>query len=191
MIRRSTWIILGIFILLVAVVLIWQRVQENRQAQITPTPATSYLFDLEGKTITGISITGLANQSVAATKDTDGSWNLVEPAGQLADSSRIDAAVGSASGLRVLTSLNQAEDLETLGLNPASYHIELTLDDGTRMNVFVGTLTPTQSGYNAFVEGQPLKIIERYALDQVLDIMNNPPILLPTPTDTFLPTIQP
>lgn len=191
MIRRSTWIILGIFILFVAVVLIWQRVQENRQAQITPTPVASFLLDLEGKTITEITVTGPTNQSVSAMKDTDGSWTLVEPAGQPADSSRIDAAVGSASGLRVLTTLNQVGELETLGLNPASYRIEMTLDDGTRLIVFVGGLTPTQSGYNVYIEGQPLKIVERYSLDQVLAILNNPPILQPTPTDTLLPTIQP
>lgn len=193
MIRRSTWIILVIFILLVTSVIIWQRVQENQQLQITPTPATSYLLDLESKSITGIAITGPNGQSVAATKGNDGNWTLVEPAGQPADSSRIDAAVGSASGLQVVSTLSKVIDLETLGLNPASYHLELTLDDQTRLNVFIGGLTPTQSGYNVFIEGQPLKVVERFSLEGVLAIVNDPPILQPTPTGegSFLPTLQP
>jgi len=193
MIRRSTWIILGVFLILVVAVLIWQRVQENQQAQITPTAAVSYFFDLGGKTIIGISITGPASQSVSATKNADGSWTLTDPSGQPADSGRIDAAVGSASGLVVISTLNQVEDLETLGLNPASYHIELTLDDGSRLIASVGGLTPTQSGYNAFIEGQPLKIVERYALEDILTLLSNPPILQPTPNGegTLAPPVQP
>ena len=85
MIRRSTWIILGVFLVLVVAVLIWQRVQENQQAQITPTAAVSYFFDLGDKTIRGISITGPASQSVSATKNADGSWTLTEPSGQPAE----------------------------------------------------------------------------------------------------------
>jgi len=194
MIRRSTWIILGIFLVLVAVVLIWQRVDETQQAQITPTPSARYLFDLGDNTITGIAITGPAGQSVAATKNADGSWTLDEPSGQTADSSRIDAAVGTASGLQVISTLDQAGDLETLGLNPASYHIELTLSDGSQLIAFIGNLTPTQSGYNVLIEGQPLKIVERFALENVLDVLANPPILLqtaPTGDGENAPTIQP
>ena len=193
MIRRSTWIIFGIFILLIAIVLIWQRIQQNQQAQITPTAATSFLFDLGGKSITGIAISGPGGQTVSAKKDSDGNWILEEPAGQPADIGRIDAAVGTASGLQVLSTLNKAGDLETLGLNPASYQIELTLNNGTQLHAFVGGLTPTQSGYNVFIEGQPLKIVERYSLEDVLTIFNDPPILQPAPTEENLlqPTVQP
>jgi hypothetical protein len=193
MIRRSTWIVLIIFIILVVIVLIWQRVQVNKQATITPTPAANYLLNLEGKKITGIAITGPTGQSVVANKGTDGNWVLMEPSGQPADSSRIDAAIGSVSRLQVVSNLTKVVDLETLGLNPASTTIELILDDGTRMNVFVGNLTPTQTGYNVFMNGQPLKIVERFGLEDVLAILDNPPILQPTPTgeESFLPTEQP
>ena len=193
MIRRSTWIIFGIFILLIAIVLIWQRVQENQQAQIIPTPATSFLFDLAGKSITGIVISSPGGHTVSAKKTSDGNWILDEPAGQPADAGRIDAAVGTASGLQVLSTLNKVGDLETLGLNPASYQIELILIDGTRLHAFVGGLTPTQSGYNVLIEGQPLKIVERYSLEEVLSLFNDPPILQPTPSegDLFQPTGQP
>ena len=193
MIRRSTWIFFGVFILLIAVVIFWQRAQENQQASITPTPATSYLFDLDGKLITGIAISDPGGQTVSAKKDLEGNWILDKPPGQPADTGRIDAAVGIASGLQVLSTINRVGDLETLGLNPASYQIELILDDGTRLHVFVGSLTPTQSGYNVFIEGQPLKIVERYSLEEVLSIFNDPPILQPTPSeeDLLQPTGQP
>lgn len=193
MIRRSTWIFFGIFILLIAVVIFWQRIQENQESQITPTPANSFLFDLAGKSITGITISGPGGRIVSAKKGSDRNWILEEPAGQPADAGRIDSTVGIASGLQVLSTINKAGDLETLGLNPASYQLELILIDGTRMQAFIGGLAPTQSGYNVFIEGQPLKIVERYSLEEVLSIFNDPPILQPTPgEEEFLqPTGQP
>jgi hypothetical protein len=193
MIRRSTWIFFGVFILLIAIVLIWQRYQEQQQAQSTPVSATSYLFELGDNSIVGIAVSNSEKQSVSAKKDSSGKWTLEEPAGQPADSVRIDAAVGTASGLQVLTTLNKAAEFETLGLNPASYQIELTLSDGTRLTAFVGALNPTQSGYNVFIQGQSLKIVERYSLEEVLSLFTDPPILQPTPTegDLILPTEQP
>ena len=180
MIRRSTWIILVIFILLLLTVLFWQRGQQNQQEQITPTPATSYLFDLAGKSITGIAISDPQGKTVSAIKSSDGTWTLEEPAGEPADSERIDSIVGITSGLQVISTLFKVGDMETLGLNPASYQIDINLNDGTRLHAFVGGLTPTQSGYNVFIEGQPLKIVERYSLEEVLSILTNPPILQPT-----------
>jgi hypothetical protein len=180
MIRRSTWIIFGVFILLIAIVLIWQRAQENQQAKITPTSATSYLFNLGDSSIVGIAISDAGNQMLSAKKDSNGNWILEEPAGQVADPARMDAAVGTASDLQVLSTLNKTVDFETLGLNPASYQIELTLSDGTRLLAFVGGLNPTQNGYNVFIQGQPLKVVERYSLEEVLSLITDPPILQPT-----------
>jgi hypothetical protein len=193
MIRRSTWIILGIFILLILIVIIWQRVHEDQQAKITPTPATSYLFDLAGESITGIEISSPGGRIVSASKNPDGSWTLEEPAGEPADSGRIDSAVGFASGLQVISTLAKVGDLETLGLNPASYQIVLTLQNKTRSKVFIGGLTPTQNGYNVLIEGQPLKIVERYSLEEVLSLFDDPPILRPTPIieEPLLPAVQP
>ncbi len=170
-----------------------QRAREDQQAQITPTPAASFLFDLGSKSITGIAISGPGDQTVSAKKNSDGNWILEEPAGQPTDTGRIDAAIETASGLQVLSTLNKVGDLETLGLNPASYQIELTLNDGTQLHAFVGGLTPTQSGYNVFIEGQPVKIVERYSLEDVLSIFNDPPVLQPTSTEENLlqPTVQP
>ena len=178
---------------MVVVVFSWQRVKETREAQITPTPTTSFLFDLGGKTITGIAIEGSSNQVVSALRSSNGSWTLVEPDGEAADSSRLDSAIGAASGFQVLSTLNKPVDLETLGLNPASYHIDLVLDDGSKLTAFIGSLTPIQNGYNVFVEGQPLKIVDRVSVDNLIALITDPPILQPTPTGggLSLPTSQP
>lgn len=193
MIRRSTWLILIVFIILAVSVFAWQRWDRSQQAQVTPAPSVSYLFDLEGQAITGLTITSSQGDTTKVAKDGEENWILIQPAGQPAATDRIEAAIGNASALRVLADLNAMPDFETIGLSPASYQVEITRADGMKLAASIGDLTPTQSGYYVFQEGKPIKIVERFGLDGVLDVLKDPPILQPIPqaSGTLTPLNQP
>jgi hypothetical protein len=75
-----------------------------------------------------------------------------------------------------------------------TYKIQLTLADGTQKTISIGVSTPTGSGYYVQSEDGSIVILNKSAVDGILDIFNKPPIL-PTPTTTSevteTPTPQP
>ena len=119
---------------------------------------------------------------------------LIEPVGEQADTGRIESAIAQAESLRILATLETALELDTIGLNPAAYQITITLDNEQQQTAFVGNLTATQSGYYAFLLGQPEVVVDKINIDGLLELLTNPPIMrtpTPPPAADMTPTIQP
>jgi hypothetical protein len=68
MISRTTWILLGIFLILLVVLFALQRSGSLGKAEVTPTQVTAFLFDLQDKSITGLRITDRTGKSVEMQK---------------------------------------------------------------------------------------------------------------------------
>jgi hypothetical protein len=182
MIRRSTWIMLGAFVLVVAAALVFQRAQERSAAEATPTPGLTYLFDVQDETLIGLRISDAQENSVAVQRDEGGEWTLLEPSGEPADQSRVESAVSQAGTLRILSTLDQTLDLNVIGLDAPSYQISVTLASGRRITALIGSQTPTGSGYYAKVEdGGPQQVVNKSSVDSLLELLTNPPIA-PTPS---------
>jgi len=194
MIRRTTWILLGIFLILLVVLLFLQRSGPKGEAETTPTEAVTFLFDPQGKSITGLRIADGTGHAVEVQKVAGSIWTLLEPVGEQADTGRIESAIEQAGSLRVLATLETALELDTIGLNPAAYQITITLDNEQQQTAFVGNLTATQSGYYAFLLGQPEVVVDKINIDGLLELLTNPPIMrtpTPPPAAEMTPTIQP
>ncbi len=181
MIRRSTWIMLGIFGLVLVVALFIQRTQQQADDEATPTPGLTYLFDVQESTIIALRITGADEVSVAVQRNEEGNWVLLEAENEQADQDRIGSAISQAETLRVLTTLEEEPDLDVIGLDHPQYRVSITLADGGIQVAVIGRETPTGSGYYARLEGNPLQVVNKSSVDSLLEILTDPPIA-PTPT---------
>lgn len=194
MIRRTTWILLVIFLLVLGGAVIWQRSKDQAVAQVTPTQTLAYLFEANENPVQELTVSSADGKRVIAERGEDGIWKLNEPAGQPADVGRIEEAAANAGALRVLSSLSNPPALNDVGLEPAKYEIRVILTDGQEHIIFIGDKTQTESGYYAFHEGGSLVVVDPFGVDSLIALVNEPPIALtPTPDISLAPTetIQP
>jgi hypothetical protein len=192
MIRRSTWVTLGIFALVLVAAIIIRRTEQKVAADATPTPGSTYLFNAQDSSIIGLRITDSDENSVAVQRAEDGTWSLIQPQGEQADQDRIDSVIGQAESLRVVSSLDTQPDLTAIGLDPPQYRLSITLADGQQQVAEVGGTTPTGSGYYARLEGGNLQVVGQSGLDSVVGLLADPPIAPPpTPETSSTETPQP
>lgn len=187
MIRRNTWIVLGIFAILLAGAWLYQRSQSGADADATPTAGVSLLIEPGGRTISALQISNKEGTSVSMILDPAGVWELVEPGGEPADENRIQSAVSQAGQLRILAPVQSEIDLGTIGLDPAQYTIEITYSDGNEATAYFGDETPTASGYYGYLQdNRQLQIVNKFSVDSLLELLTDPPIAVPT----SLPTLE-
>lgn len=184
MIRRSTWILVGLFVILLAVALYLQRSQQQAEAQATPTPGIAYLFEDLGGEVQRLRITAAGGDSLEVAAGAEGSWTLVEPAGEQADQSRIDSAVSQVQNLRIVSELANPPPVGEVGLDPPAYRLAVTSADGREQVAFIGDLTPIESGYYAHRDGGPVVVVSKFPVDSLLDLLETPPVVTETPTAT-------
>lgn len=187
MIRRPTWILLGLFILLLVAAWLIQTQPFGKPPEPTVTPGLASLFDLQANPIVAARITDASGKAVAVEKDANGQWILTEPPNQPADTERIQTAITRAQGVSIVANVDVGPDLQAIGMDPPAYRIQLSLADGQEQIAFIGSLTAIGSGYYAHLDGGPMLIVNKYGVEGLLDIFKNPPIL-PTPTPS--PTLE-
>jgi hypothetical protein len=191
MIRRSTFILLLVFIVLLAGVAFWQRTKGSEEIEGTPTAVQEYLLEINGQ-ITALKITSAEGKVVELSRNDNGEWELIQPENEETDSTTAESTISRLSALRVLTKLEtetqDSIDLSAVGLDKPSYELSITLDDGSIILTKIGNITPTDSGYYVSGSGRGILIVDKYGMQSIIDMLDNPPIM-PTPTmDTTTPT---
>jgi hypothetical protein len=180
MIRRSTWIILGIFLLLIAATLVWQRYGKQETAEITPTTEQELLLNLTSKVV-GLRIEGVGSQIVEVIRDEEGQWKLIVPEGNETETESVESAISELSNLRILSTFEQGLDLGSTGLVIPAYRITISLEDDQQISVDVGKATATGSGYYVRMGEKDVYVVSKYNLDSIIGLLQKPPIK-PTPT---------
>ena len=184
MIRKTTWIIVLIFAVLLAAVFLWQRSQDEKAAEATPDGSEAavgdqYLFNVEGE-VAGLRIEHVSDKAVDLAKDETGQWTLTGASPSPLDSAAMDSVISDLAVLSVVSRLQNPPQLEDLGLNPPSYRILVTLRNGDQLIASVGKITPTGSGLYVLSGDRWVLIVSEYSLQSILDLVDNPPYP-PTP----------
>ena len=194
--RRSTWIVLGIFVVLALGVFLWQRYGKTDQEAAEPTPTiapVNMVFDLGTKLVQSFSITDATGESITMQHELSSNmWVVMDQPADMADPTQIEAVASSFSYMTVDTELTTQPPLDAMGLDQPSYTITLDLDNGERNVLFVGDLTPTGTGYYAQVDGKPVVVIAKSDITTLINMLTTPP-LKPTytPTETASLTTDP
>lgn len=190
MIRRSTWIIVLIFAVSLAVFFWYRQRPVDQPAEPTST-VIPMVISVDPGNFTRITATGIGGRRIAIKRSEDGTWVMTEP---LADEIEQSAVATILSNIASLSSINQLEvvpDKEILGLNPPSYVITAELADQSQFILSIGTKTVTGSGYYVQVNNQLVYVISTYKVDDLLRIITDPEYLTPpTPTPESTPVPQ-
>jgi hypothetical protein len=185
MVRRTTWIVLIVFAVLVGFAWFFQRYQSNQaETAVTATPTTPppYLYDLTNREVNEIEISNNTGSKVDLYHDPISSnWAVVGVPPDQADSSKIESISTQLFSLQAQETLTQTLPLDVIGLVTPAYTITLTTTDGTNFSTYIGTETAIGSGYYARVDAGPVVILNKVALDDILNWIDQPP-LLPTAT---------
>ncbi len=204
MIKRNTWILLGVL----AVVLVFAYFQPRLEAALAPSQPTATptsggpvaLFQsLDEKTISSLSVKDSAGKTVTIGRDSAGLWSVTEPASsQPTDPSLAEQAVSQVVSLTGETVLNPQTDLSVYGLVNPSGIIAISLSGGQKDPLLVGDATAFGDGYYAQLNNGPVQVISKSSLDPVLTLSNHPPVqatatpeVTVTPAGTNTPTVNP
>jgi hypothetical protein len=194
---RSRWIGLTVFALLTAaLVLVITQVDLGGEAEddATPTPDLALFPGAESQVVIAIQVTNHeTGQSLSASTEDGLTW-AIDQAPEDADLSlpvdsiRISQAVIAIPGLTASRVLSAVEALAPYGLEDARYTVQARLSGGDEQTLYVGSANPTNSGYYVRVdEGTvvgEVYIVSTFSLDSVLDLVDNPPLVAPTPEGT-------
>ncbi|MEA3351723.1 MAG: DUF4340 domain-containing protein [Chloroflexota bacterium] len=188
MIRRSTLIVLVVFLVLLGFVLYWQNWGQEASADdalsAVPTLAPkAAIFDLpEEAFVVGVRIESADGNLVEVSRDdAESAWVLLQPSHQEdTDSQQIQLMADQLVTLRESSSLETSLSLGVTGLESPVYTITLKLDDGQQENLFVGDVTITGSSYYVRVDDGSPQVVSKYSLDAALNMLETLP-LLPTP----------
>jgi hypothetical protein len=195
MIRRSTWILLGVFIAVLAVALYVQNANNDdtqEEAIITlgvdQFEAQPSLFDLpEGEVLVGLRVEAADGEMVElGWEDETNDWTLLQPASVEIDIEAVEFAIEQLDSILIETEMDPGIAPEALGLDTPAYQVILTFADGETQVVQIGNLTITEGSYYVQVDERSPQVASRYGLDQLIDWLANPPIP-PPPTPELDP----
>lgn len=182
MIRRNTWIVLGVFLVLLVVMVIMQR-QPDDEPELLSTPVVSQtLLSITREDIQRLRIEDAAGEAVEFEIGLDGNWAFVEPVtpAEETESDDISSAVSQTANLRVISNIENPPSLEAMGLDDPAFTIVLTVEN-EEIFIYVGDETQIENGYYVKLDDESVVVVAKFALDSVLDLLREPP-LVPTPT---------
>lgn len=190
MVRRSTWIVLGVFVVLLVLALLLPRLKESAEAEVTPTSmplVQQSLFDVEDLVVVQIEITSQDGQSLVLQRDlTLGEWAVAGAEAGATDVFAAGSVAGQIFGLAVQVEIEDPPALGDMGLNTPAYTITMIRDSGEQVVLKIGSLIPTGGGYYAQVGIGPAFVLSDVAVESILSALETPP-LLPTATPTASP----
>lgn len=187
MIRRSTWIVLAVFLALLVLAFLWEDIPALNPLQHTPTPLAEIapLFDFAVSEVRQLAISDKQGNQAVYERDSDGLWHtdaLPEASAGELDSVAIAQIVGQLANWRPLSNIDAINELEAIGLVNPEVSISVTLTDGDVLQVGIGDAAVTGSGYYVHSGSQPPQIVNISAVDQVVALLYSPPLMQETPT---------
>jgi len=184
MIRRSTWILLGIFLLLLAGTIYLSRTGNlSLLPEETPVPTDSPVFSLDTGQITAIKVEKPGDRVVQIDQSAEFSWMVTLPSGGLVNPDQVNSAVSTVNTWTIQNELSVPPPMDAMGLATPAYVITFSTATGQTRFLNVGKLTPTGSGYYIQVDGGPPVVVSKTNIDPFLQLWTD--ALEPTPTPTL------
>jgi len=188
MVRRTTWILLGAFAVVVLAYGGWRRFAPA-PAEATPTAGPDSPWSISPEQVESIRLSDLSDPAVVVLRrDLESGWRMLAPAIGAADAGRVEAALTAVLAPVVSQTLDPPPDLEPFGLSPAHYRMTLLMVDGTAHSMDVGAVDPTGSVYYVQVPGDGrVLMVSRFSLEDLLGLLGTPPYPIPTETPEMAP----
>lgn len=187
MVRRTTWILLGVLGAVALAFFVLPAAEPDGEDE--PVPSVERMWDVPSEEVASIRLVDLSTGKViTARRDAEVGWRLSSHAGRPADSGSLEMGVASLAALGIDQRIADPEDRKAFGLDPAAYRLTLIRTDGSAHSADVGRVDPTGSAYYVHLPGTAdVLLVSRYALEDALGWLAQPPLAEPSPVPTGTP----
>ncbi len=186
MIRRGTWITLGVFAAVLAFALWWVKGRPAASSVAEPTPTPEPLWQVESSEVASLRVESLsAGRAVEVRRREGGSWEVLRPVGGALGDDAIEMAVTWLESPRPRAVLSPGDDLTVFGLEDPGARVTISLRDGSSRVLEVGGETPSGTTTYVRLPGMGgVYVVSKYGLGQVLSLVEDAfaPTETPTPS---------
>jgi hypothetical protein len=192
MIRRSTWILLAIFIIGVGLVFYLDK-HPISNANVTPTATVqSALFNnVTADNLIKIEIQSNTGTVLQLTRNPDKTWVFNNIQGKSPDQGKVQELLYTITGLTVTEGLNGSLPLDSIGLTTPANTITLVNDSGTQNILRIGAVTSINSGYYVQLNKNNPVIIDKGTIDNLTSLFNLNNLVMATPTSQIVGSVTP
>ena len=191
MIRKGTWIVLVVFIVLLggALYLNQHPIPQVNAGASTPLPTAppALLEGWQAADITSMDIKGDAGD-LGLVQSVDGGWKLIPDSTRPVNAGQVENLRSQLATLRPDLALDTGISLADLGLVTPTNILTVQNKAGQKVVIRIGKLTPTGSGYYAQVGSNTPVVINKSAMDAVLGLLKKDQLVAVTPTPLVSPT---
>ena len=185
MIQKRSWILLVIFIILLVLVLFFEKTPSLKNNFVTPSP-TGFLKLIPGwaeSDLVSFEFFGENEEIIIGLKRMgDTSWQFSSIKGIEPDQGKIQELLSSVFGLEVWNKLDPISSPEQYGLQPSVYTISLKNILGEYKLIFIGKETTTGSGYYIRVDDADPVVVNKYGIEGILQLMSFDALRVPSAT---------
>jgi hypothetical protein len=184
MIRRSTWVTLGVFALLVVFAVFWT--QFRPEDTVDEVPATlEPPWSALPSDIIGVKIENLqSGKSVKLEKKSDGIWIQLSPLQGQADTELVEQSIGWLSAPSINRELTTEGGLAQFGINEPRGIITVELIGGETKVLLIGDVTvPGSMTYVMMPHSSSVLLIDKYVVDSALGLVDAELLLPPLPEE--------
>jgi len=191
MIRKATWIMLAVFVLLFAVTIVLQSNPTLLRNGDEPTPSpTSQALMVEGwqsNDIAWIELKDHQGNILRVIQGATGGWLLDSEDGVSANSGLVEEVRSQIAAVRTQVNLEPDFALEAVGLNEPAQTLTIRSLNGREAVIHIGQSTPTGSGYYVQVDNKAPAVVSKFSIDDILSNLQREQLVS---LEAF-PTLQP
>lgn len=191
MIRRTTWVLVGVLVAAVAGTVWWSNRPPAVPSDQTPTPEP--VWQVDSSTIQSIRIEDLEGGTIVEVeRNAVEAWHLVQPTPGPADAGRVERGATWLALPQPHSILHDVQDLAAFGLDQPSKKIVVIFQDGSQQELAVGRTDPTGSVIYVQASGSTdVLLFNAFGLDEVLGLLDPIPTAPPTATPSPAVTATP
>lgn len=173
MIRRSTWFLLAIFVVLLGATIYLQKNPLPEKVEVTPSPTAlpKLLGAWQSSEIRWIEVRKGEAEVLVVAQDDAGNWVIGPDTTETADAGMIEVIRSGIAGALVQATLSSDYDLSALGLDAPIATITLKNQTGEEVVIQVGAETPTGTGYYVSVGQKAPMVVNQGVIDDILEQM--------------------
>ena len=183
MIRRSTWVLLIVFLLALAGLLFLSRRPQGLKViqDGTPTPAPITFLEYASEEVARLTIQPKDSPAFTVERNPQTLWQLIAVDPRPLDPSKVEELVATIPTLQAQSQLDTPPPDSATGLESSPILITLEFKDGHKTTVRFGNLTPTGSGYYAQVDSGPVLVLNKTSFDNLSVLMALGGLVQPIP----------
>ncbi len=192
--KKSTWIILGIFAVLLAAFLLYPEIAPSEEEPAEPTATPHVLQSLDDQALSRITYHGLDGETIQLDKVDTLSWTVTTHPDGIVTAGNVEEILSYLSELQILSEITDEKDLAEVGLDEPQQSIVFLYEDGSEYTLEFGNLTVLGDGYYALKNGQDIIVLPNGSIDQLgtlFDSIIHPPTPTPEFTETPSASLEP